>query len=152
VGYRVDGRSDIFSLGVVFYALPTGRRPFRGHSRAELLEQITTPEPRLARRIEDALPRELERICLRALAKRASERYLTAKDLAEVLRHCLAAPSAAAPSAPAGVGTPSIPDQRLGDVPADAALATGGDQGHARAGHRQSTPRLPFEGHLTRPG
>jgi len=86
------------------------------------------------------------------LVKWASERYLTVKDLAEDLRHFLAAPSVAAPSAPTGVGSPSIPDQRLGDIPADAALAAGGDQGHARAGHRQTTPRLPFEGHLTRPG
>src|SRR5262249_39041133 len=89
-GHRVDGRTDIFSLGVVFYELLTGRRPFRAETRGELLELIASAEPRPPRQVEDGIPKELERICLKALAKRASDRYTTAKDLADDLQHFLA--------------------------------------------------------------
>ena len=85
--HQVDGRSDIFSLGVVFYELLTGRKPFRGESYEEVLEQIVTTEPRPPRQIDDTIPRELERICLKALSKQVSERYTTAKDMAEDLSH-----------------------------------------------------------------
>jgi len=88
-GHRVDGRSDIYSLGAVFYELLVGRRTFAGETQAELLERITTQEPRPPRQIDDHVPKELERICLKALSKRASERYTTAVDMAEDLRHFL---------------------------------------------------------------
>ena len=86
-GHRVDGRSDVFSLGVVLYQLLVGRRPFHGDTQAELLEQVVSFEPRPLRQYDEKLPRELERICNRALAKRASERYTSAFDLSEDLRY-----------------------------------------------------------------
>jgi eukaryotic-like serine/threonine-protein kinase len=88
-GHLVDGRSDIFSIGVVLYEVLTGRRPFRGGSREEVMQQIRTAEARPPRQIDDAIPQELERICLKALSKRASERYTTSRDAAEDLRHFL---------------------------------------------------------------
>ncbi len=78
-GHRVDGRSDVFSLGVVFYELLTGRKPFLADSREELLDLIATAEARPLRQIDDTIPKEVERICLKSLAKRASERYTTAR-------------------------------------------------------------------------
>ena len=89
-GHRVDGRSDVFSLGVVLYQLLVGRRPFRGDTQAEVLSQVVGLEPRPIRQYDEKLPKELERICNRALSKRASERYSSAHDFAEDLRQFVA--------------------------------------------------------------
>ena len=96
-GHLVDGRSDIFSLGVVFYELLTGRRPFRGDSPREIIEQVTQAEARPPRQVDDTIPKELERICLKAVMKRVSDRYTTARDMADDLRVFLQAAGATVP-------------------------------------------------------
>ncbi len=87
--HRIDGRSDIFSLGAVLYEMLTGRPPFRASNQADLLQRIATTSPRPLRQYDEHIPRELERICLRALSQRASDRYATAHDMAENLREFL---------------------------------------------------------------
>ena len=84
--HLVDGRSDIFSLGTIMYEMLTGRLPFRGDSRDSLLENVIQKEVRPLRQIGAAIPRELERICLKTLAKRSSNRYDNATDFVEDLR------------------------------------------------------------------
>ncbi|HET6882854.1 MAG TPA: serine/threonine-protein kinase, partial [Pirellulales bacterium] len=108
--HRVDGRSDIFSLGVVFYQLLSGKLPFRAGTCQALREQITTFDPKPPRQISDAIPKELERICLRALAKRASDRYPTAKDMGDDLRHFLAT----RPQAAMAYGRADLPPSAAG--------------------------------------
>ncbi len=88
-GHRVDSRSDLFSLGMVFYELLTGRRAFQAETREQLLEQIANREACPPRQWDEGIPKELERICLKTLAKRATERYPTAKQMADDLRQFL---------------------------------------------------------------
>jgi formylglycine-generating enzyme required for sulfatase activity len=84
-----DRRSDVYSLGTILYELLTGRKPFQGGSRA-LMHQILNDEPISPRKIKKEIPRDLETICLRAMSKNANQRYVTAKEMAEDLRHFLA--------------------------------------------------------------
>ena len=84
-GHRVDGRSDIYSLGVVFYELLTGTRPFRVKNQEELLDCIRNVEVRPLRQLNAEVPKELERICLKMLSKKVSDRYSTAADLSDDL-------------------------------------------------------------------
>jgi hypothetical protein len=77
----VDGRSDLFSLGVVLYQLATGARPFEGDTAASMAESILTRPPVPPRQRNPAVPAELERIILKALEKERTARYQTAAEL-----------------------------------------------------------------------
>jgi serine/threonine-protein kinase len=79
---RIDHRSDIYALGVLLYELLTGQSPFSGNDPATVREKILHDEPPPPRSVNRATPAELERICLKCLAKSPANRYQTAQALA----------------------------------------------------------------------
>jgi formylglycine-generating enzyme required for sulfatase activity/serine/threonine protein kinase len=109
-GHRVDARTDVYSLGAVFFELLTGQRLVQGNTMDQVFEQIKTWEPRPPRQLDNTVPKELDRICLKALCKRASDRYSTALDLADDLRHWQAGYRE---SPAATVQTPALPAPSL---------------------------------------
>jgi serine/threonine protein kinase len=82
----IDHRTDVYSLGATLYEVLALRPAFDGADRQELLRQIAFDEPERPRRLNNAIPVELETIVLKALEKNPAERYATAKDLADDLR------------------------------------------------------------------
>lgn len=116
-GNRIDGRTDIYSLGVVLYELLCGCRPFRSHSKHDLFDQILHRAPRPPRQIKDSIPAQLEQICLKALSKEMSGRFTTAKDMADDLR-LAAAPPIPMPSSHQSESVPIAVTQPRAEVPA----------------------------------
>jgi serine/threonine-protein kinase len=89
-GKKIDGRSDLFSLGVTLFQMASGKLPFEGDSMAQLMFKIASePHPDI-RTLNPALPECLVAIIDKVLTKDADHRYQTGAELARDLRQCMA--------------------------------------------------------------
>lgn len=115
LGKPVDGRSDLFSLGVILYELSTGTRPFgrQGKTLATLFNEITNTSPPEPVELNKALDPGLSKVIMKCLAKDPAQRYPTGEALAEALRDCRGTETVVVPvqTVPPPVTVPSKPSR-----------------------------------------
>ncbi|MCE9567325.1 MAG: serine/threonine protein kinase [Planctomycetes bacterium] len=88
-GKSVTTHTDVYALGAILYELLTGKPPFQSREIHLLLAQIRTDEPQPLAQLSPEVPRELELVCLKCLAKEASQRYASADEVGDELERWL---------------------------------------------------------------
>jgi len=154
-GRVVDGRSDIFSLGVMLYEMVTGEKPFPGQNITTVIYKIVNEDPVPPRTIDPMIHAGLSAVVMKALAKDPTERYQTCKEMLEDLKNYRSVTAAENPSATVVLsGSPEAtaitPVQRMAQVD-DLHAAHTARSLQARAANPSQTPALRRTGVLAQP-
>jgi eukaryotic-like serine/threonine-protein kinase len=114
MGHPVDGRSDLFSCGVILYQLLTGEKPFTGESTTTIMYKVLREEPVPPSQLNLSLAPALDAVMKKALAKNPAERFQSGHEFAQALQAAVAAPNSVPVQAPAGA--PAIPVITMGPL------------------------------------
>jgi predicted ATPase len=133
--HRVDGRTDIYSLGVVLYQLLADRMPFRSANSPELMRRIEHDDPQPLRQIVPLISPALERVVATAMMKQPAARYTTAGDFAAALRAAVGL----GPAVPAASLPPPVSSS-----PSDSTLGLGSSTESRREAERRQVTVVAF--------
>jgi serine/threonine-protein kinase len=141
-GSPIDGRADLFSVGVILYSLATGEQPFPGETMTAVSYKVVYTEPVPPAKLNPAIPGRIEAVILKCLAKSPADRYQTgeelAQDLAAVRMSAVTSAMQSSPLMPSAMGS----DATLGPNAVSASLRPGPVVTADKSGARQA-PILP---------
>jgi serine/threonine-protein kinase len=88
MGHKVDGRADLFSVGIILYELLTGEKPFTGEALSTVMHHVIKTMPVPPSELNFSVPKHVDRVLLKAMAKRPQDRYQDGRAMAAALREC----------------------------------------------------------------
>lgn len=157
MGQKLDGRSDLFSVGNILYELTTGEKPFGGEALSTVMHHVIKTDPVNPTELNFAVPDALAQVIMTALSKRPAGRYVSGQVMANALRESLKENPDPARLSPGGVGlaatmagaaAPPPQETVIGGAPAGDATLPGG----APAGQDATVAGGPPAGDATMPG